>query len=60
MKNKNNFSRNLYNNINNVNNSNRQLNPGQYTNFDSGQFRNRNKQYENRYLQNNNKDQQIL
>ena len=30
-----NFSRNLYNNNNNVNN-NRQLNPGQYKNYNSG------------------------
>ena len=29
------------------------MNPGQYKNFNSGQFQNRSKQYENRFLQNN-------
>ena len=48
----------MYNNNNNVNNNNRQLNAGQYENFNSGQFQNRNKPYENRYLQNNNNTQQ--
>ena len=37
----------LYKNNNNVNNNNRQLNPGQYKNFNSAQLQNRNKQYEN-------------
>ena len=44
----------MYNKKNNVNNNNRQLNPGQYKNFNLGQFQNRSKQYENRFLQNNN------
>ena len=48
----------MYHNNNNVNNNNRQLNPEQYKNFKSGQFQNRNKPYENRYLHNNNKTQQ--
>ena len=51
--NNNKFSRNLYNN----NDNNRQWNPGQYKNFNLGQFQNRNKLYENRFLQNNNTQQ---
>ena len=43
----------MYNN----NDSNRQWNPGQYKNFNLGQFQNRNKLYENRFLQNNNTQQ---
>ena len=54
--NNNNFSKTLCKNNNNVNN-NRQLNPGQYKNFNSGQFHNRNKLYENTFLQNNNTQQ---
>ena len=46
----------MYNNNNNVNN-NRQLNSGQYKNFNSGEFQNRSKPYENRFLQNNNTQQ---
>ena len=34
------------------------MNPIQYKNFNPGQFQNRNKQYENRYLQSNNNTQQ--
>ena len=37
--------------------NNRQLNPGQYKNFNSGWFQNRREQYENRFLQNNNTQQ---
>ena len=55
--NNNNFPRNLYNNNNNVNNNNRQLNPGQYKKFNSGQFQNRSKQHKNRFLQNNDTQQ---
>ena len=51
--NNNKFSRNLYNN----NDNNRQWNPGQYKNFNSGQFQNRSKPYENRFLKNNNTQQ---
>ena len=47
----------MYNNNNNVNNNNRQLNPGQYKNFKSGQFQNPSKPYENRFLKNNNTQQ---
>ena len=57
--NKNNFPRYLYNNNNNANNNNRQLNLGQYKNFISGQFQNRNKPHENRFLQNNNTQQNL-
>ena len=55
--NNNSFPRNLYNNKNNVNNNNRQFNPGQYKNCNSEQFQSRSKQYENRFLQNNNTQQ---
>ena len=43
----------MYNNNNIANNNKRQLNPGQYKNFHSGQFQNRSKYYENKFLQNN-------
>ena len=56
--NNNNFPRNWHNNNDNVNKNNRQLNLGQYKNFNSGQFQNRNKSYKNRYLENNNNIQQ--
>ena len=48
----------MYNNNNNANNNNRQLNSGQYKNFNSVQFQNRNKPHGNRYLQNDKKAQQ--
>ena len=47
----------MCNNNNNVNNNNRQFNLGQYKNFNSGQFQNRSKPYENRFLQNHNTQQ---
>ena len=47
------ISRNLYNN----NDNNTQWNPGQYKNFNLGQFQNRNKPCENRFLKNNNTQQ---
>ena len=41
------------------NNNNSQWNPGQYKIFNLGQFQNRNKPSENRFLQNNNTQQNL-